>query len=314
MNRLIFIKFLEDKGLVPRGLLKKTYKEWKEKKIPASYYDTYLKPLFYEVLNTPEDERSEHTLGNERDSNEKTLNPDILGHVYEKLINLLTSEGQKGLGAYYTPDEITSFIAKATIEPILVERLKKVLRNWGWPESTLKFNTLDEVLNEDRPITRDGRILGEFLDEINKIRILDPAVGSGHFLVSALKEILQIKKRIYSLIGKDVDLYKLKLEIILNNLYGVDIDDTAVEVAKLRLWLALIEDLDIEAVRKGEVVLPNMEYNIWYGNSLVGWLNEKLMDFAMIYPYDKKIAGIFMGLKAATKGEEAVRSKKLRIS
>jgi len=59
MNRLIFIKFLEDKGIVPRDLLRKTYEDFK-KSNALNYYDSYIKPLFYDVLNTPEDERKEN--------------------------------------------------------------------------------------------------------------------------------------------------------------------------------------------------------------------------------------------------------------
>lgn len=60
MNRLIFIKFLEDKGIVPRDLLRRTYEDYKKSNVLINYYDAYLKPLFYEVLNTPEDERKEN--------------------------------------------------------------------------------------------------------------------------------------------------------------------------------------------------------------------------------------------------------------
>ncbi|ADT85187.1 Eco57I restriction-modification methylase domain-containing protein [Thermococcus barophilus] len=354
MNRLIFVKFLEDKGLVPGGLLKRTFEEWRNSSVPVSYYKAYLEPLFFGVFNTPEEERDRKVIEHFRDipylngglfrenlrnekqydipddnvmeeiikflerydftlgskSNEESLDPDILGHVYEKLINLLTNKGQKGLGAYYTPEEVTRTIVKSTVEPVVIKKLKEVLKKWGWQEQLLNFSTLDEVLNEDRPITRDGRVLKDFLDEINKMKILDPAVGSGHFLISVLKELLEIKKRVHSLIGEEFNTYKLKLEIILNNLYGVDIDETAVEVAKLRLWLALIEDLDVDAVRRGDVILPNIEYNVRVGNSLVGWIGERLTIATLDYPYDKKVEGIFIGLKALATGEEAVKIKK----
>lgn len=361
MNRLIFIKFLEDKGIVPRDLLRRTYEDYKKSNVLINYYDAYLKPLFYEVLNTPEDERKENirtnpyykdipylngglfrsnnvpnelsftikdneiigevinflerykfTLSTSEGSEEVELNPDILGYVYEKLINILAEKGQKGLGAYYTPDEITSYIAKNTIEPIVVERFKEIIKNWKIND--INFSTLDEILNEDSKIAENKHILRAFLDELDKIRILDPAVGSGHFLISALKELLQIKKRIYYLLREEMDIYKEKLGIILNNLYGVDIDDIAVEIAKLRLWLALIENLDVEALKRGEVLLPNIEYNVRCGNSLVGWIDENLKQLSISYLCDNvRIMCVLEGLIInAHNSEERKKLKKAK--
>lgn len=224
----------------------------------------------------------------------------------------MAEKGQKGLGAYYTPDEITSYIAKNTIEPIVVERFKEIIKNWKIND--INFSTLDEILNEDSKIAENKHILRAFLDELDKIRILDPAVGSGHFLISALKELLQIKKRIYYLLREEMDIYKEKLGIILNNLYGVDIDDIAVEIAKLRLWLALIENLDVEALKRGEVLLPNIEYNVRCGNSLVGWIDENLKQLSISYLCDNvRIMCVLEGLIInAHNSEERKKLKKAK--
>ncbi len=361
MNRLIFIAFLENINLIPPRALETLYKKWKKSGAPRSFYDEYLKPLFYGVLNTEPENREEHINRVEifreipylngglfrmnitdedqfsitsdelikeaidlleeseltiKGNGGRTLNPDILGYIYEKVINILTTEGRKGLGAYYTPEEITSYIAKNTIEPTVVEKIKKVLKNHSGFD--LNFNSIGEVLDVNKPKTRDGDILREILDEINKIRILDPAVGSGHFLISALKILTDIKKRICNIMREPINMYNIKLEIVLNNLYGVDIDGSAVEIAKLRLWLALIENIDVNAVKRRDVVLPNVEYNIRQGNSLIGWVDEDLVIKTINFAYTEKMEKLFKGLKTFSrkerkrinKAEELLRSDK----
>ncbi|NQU84218.1 MAG: N-6 DNA methylase, partial [Mariniphaga sp.] len=104
---------------------------------------------------------------------------------------------------------------------------------------------------------------------LEKIRIVDPACGSGAFLIGMMQEIIRLKK-ILSLFFKTNNFsdYRLKLKFIQNNLYGVDIDSGAVEIAKLRLWLSLVVDeQDINNIKP----LPNLDYKIVCGNSLLGY-------------------------------------------
>ena len=314
MNRLIFIRFLEDRGLVPKNLLNKLLKEYESAKLPFNFYYMYLKPLFYKVMNVSPKNRDQKIKENElfmnipylngglfRDvvRNEKSfevsddilkhiirdlmerykfalksdgeaLDPDILGNVFEKTINYITT-GRKEKGAYYTPEEITSYITKNTIQPYVFDKLKDVLRESGWKESEIaEYKDLDMLISNlpKSPIT-----LNRMLDAISNITVLDPACGSGHFLTSALSELTYIHKAIHDMLEDSKDLYEIKKNIISHNIFGVDIESSAVEIAKLRLWLSLIESIDTECPSEIDT-LPNIEYNISSGNSLVGWSKD----------------------------------------
>ncbi|MCZ7398785.1 MAG: N-6 DNA methylase [Candidatus Methanoperedens sp.] len=347
MSRLIFIKFLEDKGLVERNLLQRLLKEYGNVKIPATFYKTYLQPLFYDVFNTPPERRKSNVnniiffkkipylngglfreiIPQERESDvdneiieviikdllekysftlngdvegEKSLNPDILGNVFEKTINYLTGEDEndkrKELGAYYTPEEVTSFISKNTIHPVIFEKIKNTLKRFGWKDADINsYKSLTGFL--DNTPKSNPEVLKAIYDEINGIKILDPACGSGHFLTSAMKELIFIKKKLQDNLEKE-SYYTIKRQIISNNLHGVDIETSAIEIAKLRLWLSLIENLDVSDISHLET-LPNIEYKIIDGNSLIGWINEEINQNVALTSYDDRIQGIFEGLKIA---------------
>ncbi len=321
MNRLLFIKFLEEKGIVEKYLLRNLYEIYKESTPIESFYRVYLRPLFYYVFNKSPDNRPSHVKENdfygsipylngglfreilpmekEYDvSNEgielvieqllerysfglgvdSKINPDILGYVFEKTINYISRTGtneQKMKGAYYTPDDVVSFIIKHTLEPVIYEKMIEAMREVGWKEPDLAhMKTLNDVL---RYLTsKNAPTIEKILEKINEIKVLDPAVGSGHFLTAALSVILRVKISLLDLItpkDEDIDRYHLKKEIITHNLFGVDIDEHAVEIARLRLWLSLIEDVsNVEHID----TLPNVDFNIISGNSLIGWVDEKL--------------------------------------
>ncbi len=204
------------------------------------------------------------------DDNE--MNPDVLGYIFEKYIN------QKALGAYYTRTEITGYLCERTIHQLVLDRVN----NPGIP-GVLKarhFNDIGELL-----LNLDAGLCMELLEKIlPNLRLLDPACGSAAFLVAAMKTLINIYAavigRIKFLTHKGLTLklkeiekkhpsvnYYIKKAIITDNLYGVDIMEEAVEIAKLRLFLALvaaagtIDDLE---------PLPNIDFNILPGNSLVG--------------------------------------------
>ncbi len=97
---------------------------------------------------------------------------------------------------------------------------------------------------------------------------------------------------------KEIDIYNIKKTTINKNLYGVDKEISAIEITKLRLWLSLIEDLSI--TNRSQIdTLPNIEYNIIAGNSLIGWFNEKIVQSMAVSPYDDRVDGIFTGLELA---------------
>lgn len=187
----------------------------------------------------------------ERSGDVDKLNPEILGYIFEKSIN------KKDLGAVYTPEEITTYICKNTIHPHLLDRVNE------------KFSTehkdLDTIFKEGNK--DQWRYLFEVLKEV---KIVDPAVGSGHFLVDA---IVILEKIYHKLRDKEIigwSNYQIREQIIINNLFGVDILEGAIEICKLRLFLALAETF---RTKEDVQPLPNIDFNIRCGNSLIGFVS-----------------------------------------
>ena len=322
MNRIIFVKFLEEKGIVPKNLLKRLLEEYKSSKIPSSFYETYLKPLFYEVFNKSKGKRisrvrtypfnripylngglfreiikSEKNYDVENEGVELVLenlledysfgldsgiNPDILGYIFEKTINFISGTGtdqQRMKGAYYTPDDVVEFIIEETLSPIIFRKIIEGLKNSGWSDTDLRgYNSIEDILNPEK-MPRNPMHIRKMIESLGLLRVLDPACGSGHFLTAMLSLILRVKESLLRAIPEDVERYKLKREIISQNLFGVDIDENAVEIARLRLWLSIIEEVeDLEHIE----TLPNIDFNIIAGNSLIGLLDENLLTHPLI--------------------------------
>jgi hypothetical protein len=221
----------------------------------------------------------------------REVTPELLGYIFEKETNITNTlkyhdpgkskktAGQISKGAYYTPDYITSYITRETIENYLLNRINK---------STDKgYRTFGDLLNET-----NMSIHCKLFEIITGLSVLDNAVGSGAFLLKALDVLLDIYTKILAhlrnshLLGSDVvhyfpvieKGYNIKKFIITENLFGVDVDDGAVETCKLRLWLNLIAEL--EKTSEGCInlfePLPNIDYNIISGDSLTGVVKTKL--------------------------------------
>ncbi|MDF1546629.1 MAG: putative DNA binding domain-containing protein, partial [Bacteroidales bacterium] len=225
------------------------------------------------------------------DDNE--INPDVLGYIFEKYIN------QKAFGAYYTRTEITEYLCEQTIHKLLLDELNEVqlpsmtFKGKTETHSRFYYETIEEALFN---IDAEGikKLIYNKDSILQNLSLLDPACGSGAFLIAALKKLIDIYSAVIGKIDfignkelkdwkqnilKDhpnIDYY-IKKQIITNNLYGVDIMEEAVEIAKLRLFLALVASAhtvdDLEP-------LPNIDFNIMPGNSLIGMLrvNEKEFD------------------------------------
>jgi len=217
------------------------------------------------IIDGYTDTDAEDTIGN--------LTPEILGHIYEKFVisvselddidvsDLATTregelkKGNKKIGAYYTPEVITKYIAENTIFPFAMDKLEL-------DEKYENFVDFHEAHKDD------ADILSRFNDALKDIKVLDPAVGSGAFLMAAADILFDWRRKC----NEELDDYHLRREIIINNLHGVDIMEGAVEICMLRLWLWLIAAVD---TGKEIEALPNIDFNIFEGNSLIGYVDEK---------------------------------------
>jgi len=105
-------------------------------------------------------------------------------------------------------------------------------------------------------------------EALNEVKVIDPACGSGAYLLGMMQELVELKRALYSdqLSHESKDLYDLKLQIIEDNLYGADIDEFAVNIAMLRLWLSLAIDYEGDQPEP----LPNLDFKIVCGDSLTG--------------------------------------------
>ena len=327
LNRLMFVYFLQRKGFIDNDF------NYLQNQLQASqrrgknlFYRQFLQTLFFQAFAQPESQRDEtvtalvgkvkylngglflqHPLENLYQNiciddqafenildlfsryswnlddtpggSDDEINPDVLGYIFEKYIN------QKAFGAYYTRPEITEYLCDRTINKWIVER-----SNQHYPRK--QFASISELLiNLDSPLCQ---LLIE--DILPQLSILDPACGSGAFLVAAMKTLIGIYSAVIGTIELRGDSklkqwltevrkshpslgYYIKKRIISDNLYGVDIMEEATEIAKLRLFLALVAAA--QSVTELEP-LPNIDFNIMSGNSLIGLIRVDEKSFNLM--------------------------------
>jgi type I restriction-modification system DNA methylase subunit len=249
LNRLLFIRTCEDRGLEEKGLLNNTLTEWKNddtkflyKMIIPIFRDfdgKYNSNLFakheLENIKISDDTLSDIIPSLYEDKKEDetfdfaVIDADILGKMYEQYLgtiqkgeNLAGQEKRKSHGIYYTPKYIVDYIVKNTLGKVL-----------------------DELIEKKK------------YDEIGKIKVLDPACGSGSFLIRTLQEFDRVYEKMP---GNKDDATWRKIKALSNNIYGVDLDDEAVELAKLNLLLSAV------GIR---MRLPDLSRHIECGNSLI---------------------------------------------
>jgi len=229
-----------------------------------------------------------------QEDNKTLINASVLGLIFEKI------NGYKD-GSYFTPGFITMYMARETIRKAVIQKFIEHCRNQNFHE--IKINTIEDIY-ELIPEKISRKKANEI---VNSLKICDPAVGSGHFLVSALNEIIAIKNDLKiledkngkslhrctievvndELIVTDEDgelfeyipaskesqriqetLFHEKQTIIENCLFGVDINPNSVKICRLRLWIELLKNAYYKNATELET-LPNIDINIKCGNSLV---------------------------------------------
>jgi len=242
------------------------------------------------LINTPPKRVSQEVpllnLFESRDWTEGNIDEFVLGSIYEKLITYME---RKKLGAYYTPEEITSYICKNTIEPYLVDKVNERFKR--------NFETIDQIIESN-----DKDILFYLFEQLKEIKILDPAVGSAHFLESAINVLVSIYEKIrekaielgikkgLEIIATDEkgeiktknlleisdDKFKLLIKffiILSKNIYGVDIKPSALKIAKARLFLTLAKHFKVGKEKDIFIRFPNVHFNLREGNSLIGYVD-----------------------------------------
>ena len=206
---------------------------------PKEYFSELFK--FYSEYNFTVDE-------NDPDDAEVGVDPEMLGKIFENLL-----EDNKDKGAFYTPKEIVRYMCQESLIAYLVEKA-------GIIEGQVRAfvtNPYEEAekLNDDE--------IDKLFDALVAVKICDPAIGSGAFPMGLLNELVRCEEAL--VLGKEEnrDRAQLKREIIKNNIYGVDIEKGAIDIARLRFWLSLVVDEDTPSP------LPNLDYKIMQGNSLL---------------------------------------------
>ncbi len=210
---------------------------------------------------------------------EVAVDPEMLGKVFE---NLLEIRDRKSKGAFYTPREIVHYMCQESLVNYLIsqsgfpeERIRNLMKV---KDQEIARTVKDKEKIENIPELKEMAI--KVNDLLKKVKICDPAVGSGAFPMGLLKEISTtryfLNKHFIKETNKNGNLlteYDIKKATLENCIYGVDIDPGAVEIARLRFWLSLVVEHEIEEIEP----LPNLDYKIMQGNSLIELLSPNLL-------------------------------------
>jgi hypothetical protein len=233
---------------------------------------------------------------------EVAVDPEMLGKVFE---NMLEITERKSKGAFYTPREIVHYMCQESLIHYLDNEVGSETEV-GIPKENIEFlirkghlfvendeaalQALQRIGHGEQKTTKQKTELPEsvqanasLLDRaLSNIKICDPAIGSGAFPVGMLNEVVQARQALATYLPGNHRLspYELKKHTIANSIYGVDIDPSAIDIARLRLWLSLVVDEDNYTTIDA---LPNLDYKIMQGNSLIEeYEGVKLFDDAFI--------------------------------
>jgi len=188
------------------------------------------------------------------------VDPEMLGKVFE---NLLDIKDRKSKGAFYTPREIVQYMCQES----LINYLDTEIGDEISSEALKLFITNHSILEAEDIKGPELEIIVENAIDLDQIlanvKVCDPAVGSGAFPMGMLSEIVSARYSLQPFLPNEQTIYDLKLHTIGQSLYGVDLDPSAVDIARLRFWLSLIIEEDTPTP------LPNLEHKLMQGNSLL---------------------------------------------
>ena len=199
---------------------------------------------------------------------EVAVDPEMIGRVYESLVNVSTETDEQGeAGIFYTPRVELDLMCRLTLIDWLVNHLGEERRQ-VLTEALFAFGPTDKE-EADRHLTQEN--LWTSLNELlRRVTAVDPACGSGSFLVGMLYVLDDLLERSGRQLGTQESAYERKKGIIASSLYGVDVMEWAVHVAELRLWLQLVIDTEMKpAELTFRPLLPNLSFKIRPGDSIV---------------------------------------------
>ena len=299
MGRITFLHFLQRKGWL-NGDLNYMQNMFEQSRHKDNYLDAVLEPLFFGILNTKPSQREsvfeqlgwDKSLLNEwadipylngglfeRDAEDEPdsvfpaeyfarlfqffseynftidendpndaevgVDPEMLGKIFENLL-----EDNKDKGAFYTPKEIVRYMCQESLIAYLETNTSIAT------DKIRQFVLSPEEGAENIPEMKRPKLVKALED----VKICDPAIGSGAFPMGLLNELLRCRE---ALSGEHYDRAEIKKSIIQNSIYGVDIEKGAVDIARLRFWLSIVVD------EEKPLPLPNLDYKIMQGNSLI---------------------------------------------
>ena len=221
---------------------------------------------------------------------EVAVDPEMLGKIFE---NLLDVKDRKSKGAFYTPREIVHYMCQESL-------INYIVNTVGTPyEDTKDFILYGEIMKDEDCSREVKQGIADMLmpesiyknlklidDALADVRVADPAVGSGAFPMGMVNEIVKARENITAYFARELTSnaqkhqlwnytrhpYMLKKDAMKNSIFAVDIEPSAVDITKLRLWLSLVVEFDINSDNdefKNPPTLPNLECNILCGNSLI---------------------------------------------
>lgn len=234
---------------------------------------------------------------------EVAVDPEMLGKVFE---NMLDITERKSKGAFYTPREIVHYMCQESLihylDNALERKVKKEDLETFIREGHFALENDERVANKGETRTYQYQLPesirqnADWIDQrLSDIKICDPAIGSGAFPVGLLHELVNVMLVLkphlsYNYLTEKLKgfgfehresisdsryIYRLKRHIIQESIYGVDIDASAIDIARLRLWLSLVVDEDdLDPIE----TLPNLDYKIVCGNSLIGLPDGAMRD------------------------------------
>lgn len=210
---------------------------------PYSYFKELMD--FFAMYNFTIDE-------NDPEDSEVGIDPEMLGHIFENLL-----EDNKDKGAFYTPKEIVQYMCRQSV----IQYLKTHEPSEQYAEA------IEQLINDGivNPILQNKNIAIRFTRLLKEVKVCDPAIGSGAFPMGILYVLYHAIHHLHSHADPhgNFNSTQAKRDIIQNNIFGVDIEQGAVDIARLRFWLALVVDAEKPKA------LPNLDYKITCGNSQI---------------------------------------------